>query len=69
MLMPGEHCTAYLILVNKMPVRQSLSFTIREGSKKTIARGIIREVFPPLNLDSFKDIKDKGLENFIKQQQ
>ncbi|OZC06888.1 putative translation elongation factor Tu [Onchocerca flexuosa] len=69
MLMPGEHCTANLILVNKMPVRQSLPFTIREGSKKTIARGIIREVFAPINLDSFKDIKDKGLEKFIEQQQ
>ncbi|KAM3721484.1 Elongation factor Tu [Dirofilaria immitis] len=69
MLMPGEHCTAYLVLVNKMPVRQLLPFTMREGSKKTIARGIIREVFAPINLDSFKNIKDKGLEEFIRQQQ
>ncbi|VIO97337.1 Elongation factor Tu C-terminal domain containing protein [Brugia malayi] len=66
-LMPGEHCTAYLVLLKRMPVKQSLPFTIRESSKKTIARGIIREVFPPINLDSFKDIKDKGFENFIRQ--
>ncbi|EJW88919.1 elongation factor Tu domain-containing protein [Wuchereria bancrofti] len=67
MLMPGEHCTAYLVLLKRMPVKQSLPFTIREGSKKTIARGIIREVFLPINLDSFRDIKDKGFENFIRQ--
>lgn len=67
--MPGEHGTAYLFLVNKMPVRQSLPITIREGSKKTIARGIIRKVFPPILLDSFRDVKEKGLENFILQQQ
>ncbi|EFO20131.1 elongation factor Tu domain-containing protein [Loa loa] len=68
MLMPGEHCPAYLVLVKKMPAIQSLPFTIREGSRKTIARGIIREVFPPINLDSFKDIKDNGLEKFVPQQ-
>ncbi|VDK87478.1 unnamed protein product [Litomosoides sigmodontis] len=69
MLMPGEHCTAHLLLVKKMPVKQSLPFTIREGSKKTIARGIIREIFPAVDLDSFKNIKDKGLENFVRQRQ
>lgn len=69
MLMPGEHCTAHLLVVKKMPVKQSLPFTIREGSKKTIARGIIREIFPAVDLDSFKDIKDKELENFMRQGQ
>lgn len=67
MLMPGEHCTAYLLLVNRMPVRQSSPFTIRESSKKTIARGIIREIFPAIDLDSFRDVKDKGLEKLIRQ--
>ncbi|MCP9260910.1 Conserved oligomeric Golgi complex subunit 5 [Dirofilaria immitis] len=38
MLMPGEHCTAYLVLVNKMPVRQLLPFTMREGSKRPLLR-------------------------------
>uniref|UniRef100_A0A183DLX2 GTP_EFTU_D3 domain-containing protein n=1 Tax=Gongylonema pulchrum TaxID=637853 RepID=A0A183DLX2_9BILA len=66
MLMPGEHCTAYLVLEKEMPVRQSVPFTIRQSSKQTVARGIIREVLPSVNLESFKDIKDRGFENIVK---
>ncbi|VDN06818.1 unnamed protein product [Thelazia callipaeda] len=68
MLMPGEHCTAYLIFLKKMPARQSIPFTIRETSKKTIARGIIREILPAVRLESFRDMKTKGFENIVSPQ-
>lgn len=65
-LMPGEHCTAYLALLKEMPVRQSIPFALRESSKKTVARGIIREVLPTVDVESFKDIKNRGFKYFIK---
>lgn len=64
LLMPGEHTSAHMALIKQMPAKQSLPFTVREGSdNKTIARGIIREMLPPLEIESFHDLSN--LDNFL----
>nr|BAF30979.1 mitochondrial elongation factor Tu2 precursor [Ascaris suum] len=68
MLMPGEHTSAFMAFEKEMPAKQSLPFTLREGGKekKTIARGVIRELLPPLEVHTFHDLKnfDEIVKNF-----
>lgn len=54
MLMPGENTTGHIVFVHDMPVRENMSFTIRESSSKTVARGIITQLYKPIFVDSFR---------------
>ncbi|VDK42179.1 unnamed protein product [Anisakis simplex] len=60
MLMPGEHASAYMAFEKQMPAKPLLPFTLREGGKekKTIARGVIREMLPALDVSSLHDLKN-----------
>jgi translation elongation factor EF-Tu-like GTPase len=54
MLMPGEHTDAYLVFVKEVPVRPNIAFAIRENRKRTIARGVVTNVYKPVSVeDSF----------------
>ncbi|RZF45633.1 hypothetical protein LSTR_LSTR010584 [Laodelphax striatellus] len=61
MAMPGEHCSVRLTLMQKMVMREKVSFSIRE-SKRTVATGVITKVcdpvdFPPRSLHKV-ELKD-----------
>ncbi|CAD5206520.1 unnamed protein product [Bursaphelenchus okinawaensis] len=52
MLMPGEHTEAELFFVNDVPIKKNMSFTIREGRTKTVARGVVTDCCEPMVIDS-----------------
>lgn len=56
LLMPGEHTTAHLLFLHQVPIRKNIPFTIREGRERTIARGVVSEIYQPLFVDSFHKI-------------
>ena len=35
-------------------MRKQISFTIREGRERTLARGVVIELYEPINLDTRK---------------
>lgn len=51
MLMPGGHTEAHLVFVHDVPIRKNMPFTIRENREKTIARGIITNIYKPIFVD------------------
>lgn len=54
LLMPGEHTSAHLLFLNKVPIMKNMSFTLREGAnKRTIGRGIVTELLKPVDVSSF----------------
>lgn len=56
MLMPGEHVTGHIVFIHDVPVKKNMPFTIRENRSKTIARGIITQLYKPIFLDSFRKL-------------
>lgn len=62
LLMPGEHCSIYLLFLNQVPIMKNMPFTLREGSShKTIGRGMISEILKPTQIQSFAKIDDKEI--------
>lgn len=53
LLMPGEHTTGHLFFINDVPIKKNMPFTLREQKNKTIARGIVTEVYEPYFIDTF----------------
>lgn len=49
MIMPGEHGTVYLTLLNKMVMVAGQQFTIRENNL-TVATGIVTETLPNVDV-------------------
>uniref|UniRef100_A0A1I7SDR3 GTP_EFTU_D3 domain-containing protein n=1 Tax=Bursaphelenchus xylophilus TaxID=6326 RepID=A0A1I7SDR3_BURXY len=56
LLMPGEHIEAEIFFVNDVPIKKNMAFTIREGRTRTVARGVVTDIFEPLAIDpAFRD--------------
>ena len=62
--MPGEHVESYMLFTKEMPAKNIMPFTVREHSDKTVARGLIKEVLPPIPVSDFKELKN--FEEFLK---
>lgn len=56
LLMPGDHTTAHLLFIHQMPVRKNMTFTLREGRERTIARGIVSDIYKPMFVDTFQKL-------------
>lgn len=57
LLMPGEHVTGHIVFVKDVPVCENMSFTIREGRARTMARGVITTLYKPIFVDSFRHLE------------
>jgi len=54
LLMPGENVDVWIFLTSKVPILKSFSISLRENKKRTIAKGIITEIYEPFSVNSKK---------------
>ncbi|KAK6021083.1 putative translation elongation factor Tu, partial [Ostertagia ostertagi] len=67
LLMPGENASATVTLMRTMPFRKGISFTLRDGShKQTIAKGMISELLPPVQVEKIVTCDEFTSENILR---
>lgn len=66
LLMPGEHTTGHIFFIHDVPIKKNMPFTLRENKTKTIARGIVTELYEPQFIDTFWKFKTDEILNKLK---